>query len=143
MWPAFWLNPENKRWPPEIDVVEIVNNGRDTTKNSFHFVHGKAKGKGTPERSLLNEWGSYVPGCDYADGFHVFSVEWTKERVAHLVDGVVVSDLAYAWCHDDGSDAGPAHVLANLAVGGKWPGPPSIEHFPARLSIDYIRVWQR
>jgi len=33
-------------------------------------------------------------------------------------------------------------VLVNLAVGGKWPGPPAARRLPARLQIEYIRVWQ-
>jgi len=57
---------------------------------------------------------------------------------------VLVVDRSYAWEHDNGRDAGPAHVLINLAVGGKWPGPPDDSTvFPARLKVDYIRVWQK
>lgn len=139
LWPAFWLNPQDGVWPPEIDVVEIVNNGNDTTRQSFHFLHPKA-GPG-PTRLAGNH--AYAPGSDYAERFHVFSVEWTSDRVRHLVDGVVVADRAFSWRHDSGGDAGPAHVLVNLAVGGKWPGPPRDDVFPARLEVAYIRVWQR
>jgi hypothetical protein len=60
-----------------------------------------------------------------------------------LVDGVLVVDRAYRWQHDDGKDGGPAHVLVNLAVGGKWPGPPAAQSLPAHLHVEYIRVWQR
>jgi beta-glucanase (GH16 family) len=143
-WPAFWLNPEDKRWPPEIDVVEIVNNGRDTTRHSFHFVHGGGARNARARASKLDENKAYVPGHDYSDGFHVFAVEWTPTGVCHLVDGVVVSDREFRWCHDDGTDAGPAHVLVNLAVGGKWAGVPAgPKLFPASLEVAHIRVWQR
>ena len=140
LWPAFWLNPQDKTWPPEIDVVEIVNNGRDTSRHSFH----SCTPTGAPGPRSWTDATPSRPGVDYADGFHVFSVEWSKDRVRHLVDGQVVADRAFAWRHKDGSDGGPAHVLVNLAVGGKWPGPPQADTaFPAKLDIDYIRVWQR
>jgi beta-glucanase (GH16 family) len=140
LFPAFWLNPQDKTWPPEIDVVEIVNNGRDTTRQSFHFLHPE----GGPGPTELDGRHRFSPGVDYADGFHVFAVEWTSDRVRHLVDGRVVADRPFQWRHKDGRDGGPAHVLVNLAVGGKWPGPPREETvFPAKLDIDYIRVWQR
>jgi beta-glucanase (GH16 family) len=144
MWPAFWLNPQDQVWPPEIDIVEIVDNGRDTTKNSFHFVHGGAR-KGVPARfSLLDKAQSYRPGVDYAEGFHSFAVLWEPGRVRHYLDETLVVDRAFEWVHRDGSDAGPAHLLVNLAVGGQWPGPPQRPaDFPARLEIDYIRVWQK
>ncbi len=142
MWPAFWINPQ-VGWPPEIDVVEIVNNGRDTTRNSFHMVHGKNKANATLE-SQLDKWGSYRPGFDYADDFHTFAVEWTPDTVNHFVDGKTVARRRYYWTHDDGTDGGPAHVLLNLAVGGEWPGPPlDTKDFPAELAVKFIRVWQK
>ena len=145
LWPAFWLNPEDKVWPPEIDIMEIVNNGRDTTRNSFHYVHGKGPRKTKTDATRLDKFGSYRPaGVDFAEGFHTFAVEWTEDRVRHFVDDELVVDRQYAWQHDSGRDAGPAHVLMNLAVGGKWPGPPDASTpFPARLKVDYIRVWQK
>ena len=144
MWPAFWLNPQDAVWPPEIDILEIVNNGRDTTRNSFHFLHS-GDGKGGPSKfSRLDKFGSYRPGFDFADDFHTFAVWWEPGRVRHYIDGQLVVDKPFEWKHKNGSDAGPAHVLVNLAVGGQWPGPPTrLEDFPARLEVAYIRVWQK
>jgi beta-glucanase (GH16 family) len=144
MWPAFWLNPQDGKWPPEIDVMEIVNNGRDTTRNSFHFLHSGSKDvMPPPASSRLDKHKSYRPGFDYQDDFHTFAVLWEKDRVRHYVDDVLVVDRAFQWVHRDGSDGGPAHVLLNLAVGGKWPGPPEGDAaFPAKLLVQYIRVWQ-
>lgn len=145
LWPAFWLNPEDQKWPPEIDVVEIVNNGRDTTRNSFHnLLPGRRGAKVVTRASRLDKWGSYRPDFDYADDFHRFAVEWTPELVRHYVDDVLVAERPFEWVHEDGRDAGPAHVLVNLAVGGKWPEAPTSERdFPAILRVDWIRVWQK
>jgi beta-glucanase (GH16 family) len=36
------------------------------------------------------------------------------------------------------------YLLANLAVGGIWPGsPPSSTTFPATMRIEYIRAYER
>lgn len=142
-WPAFWLNPQDQRWPPEIDVVEIVNNGRDTTRHSFHFLHSAVKEERAVATSLLDRHKRYQPGFDFQDDFHTFAVEWTADRVRHFVDDVLVVDREFRWVHRDGSDGGPAHVLLNLAIGGRWPGDPSPDEFPAKLLVKHIRVWQR
>lgn len=144
LWPALWLNPQDQVWPPEIDIVEIVNNGRDTTASSFHFVH-PGDGKGQPaQSSRLDKFGAYRPGFDYAADFHTFAVLWEPGRVRHFVDEQLVVDRAFEWTHKGGADAGAAHLLVNLAVGGDWPGAPArLEDFPARLEIDYLRVWQK
>ncbi len=143
LWTAFWTVAEATIWPPEIDVVEILTNanGNDTTYRSYHFLHG---GNPVEVFSLLNQWGSYGPGFDYKDDFHVFAVLWTPDSVKHFVDGKLVVERTFTWRHDNGTDAGPAHVLMTLSVGGNWPGAPtSTSYFPATLDVDYIRVWQK
>jgi hypothetical protein len=37
------------------------------------------------------------------------------------------------------------HILLNVAVGGVWGGQRGIEEeaFPARMEVDYVRVYQR
>ncbi|KQP43207.1 hypothetical protein ASF44_06465 [Pseudorhodoferax sp. Leaf274] len=143
MWPAFWLNPQDGRWPPEIDIVEIVNNGRDTTRNSFHILHTRSKEKRVVTSSRLDKHQSYWPGFDYKDDYHRFAVLWEADRVRHYVDDKLVADQSFKWEHEDGVDGGPAHILVNLAVGGSWPGAPDgADAFPARLMLRHIRVWQ-
>jgi beta-glucanase (GH16 family) len=143
-WPAVWLNPEDGRWPPEIDIVEVVNDRESAPDRSFHFLHGAGRSPEAPLKSLLGSDKAYRAGVDLSLDFHVFAVEWTKSRVRHFVDGVLVADRGYRWIHDDGADGGPAHLLVNLAVGGKWPGAPhDVAAFPASLEIAQIRVWQR
>jgi beta-glucanase (GH16 family) len=144
LWPAFWLVPDDGRWPPEIDVVEIINNGESDTRTSYHNLHpGKADASDTVN-SKLDKWGGYRPGSDYKSAYHVFAVEWTSDKVKHFVDDVLVAERHFHWKYDDGSDAGKAQVLFTLAVGGTWPGPPlNLSDFPAAVEIDYIRVWQR
>lgn len=144
LWPAFWLHPRDAITPPEIDIVEIVNNGRDTTRDSFHFVHPGVPDDRPAAYSRLRSDHVYRPGLDYKIDFHSFAVEWTIERVRHFVDDVLVVDRPFRWLHPGGADGGAAQVLVNLAVGGKWPGPPGRrEDFPAKLQLKHIRVWQR
>ena len=143
-WTAFWLNPQDTGWPPEIDIVEILNNGRDDSRVSYHFLHSGQADKGENITSKLNEWNGYRPGFDYKDGFHIFAVDWTQDTVRHYVDNMLIAERGFGWKHDDGSDGGLAHILLTLSVGGKWPGPPtSVKAFPAMLEVDYIRVWQK
>ena len=162
MWPAFWLIPLDLTWPPEIDIFEIVNNGRDTTRNSFHNAlnpespYWKVNADGTSalvawKQSIepftkLDQWHSYHPAnTDFADGFHKFGFLWEGNLGSWYVDNVLVLTKLIDWRYPrTGQSSGPAAIIANLAVGGAWPQPPqSIADFPARFDIDYIRVWER
>jgi beta-glucanase (GH16 family) len=136
MWPGFWFCGDHS-WPPEIDAVEIVNNGKwNSTNESFHNVHGKFVGKVHDK--------SYKPGFDYADDFHTFAVEWTPNIVRHYVDDRLVVEREFEWRQNNGKDGEPSPVVLNLGVGGIWPGPPTdLAEFPASLDVSYIRVWQK
>ena len=141
---AFWLTPQDASWPPEIDVVEIINNGYQTTKQSFHFLHGIGADHTQTYYSKLATDYTYTAPFDYSAGFHVFSLEWTSNRLRHYVDSTLVADREYYWIHDDKTDGGPAHIVANLSCGGNWTGNPSGQNeFPTALEIQYIRVWQQ
>ncbi|HEV2081212.1 MAG TPA: glycoside hydrolase family 16 protein [Brevundimonas sp.] len=142
LWPAIWMLPEHDNYGPypqsgEIDVAEAVNLGLDCPgcEDRLHAAvhHG-------PElRRTTHETGS-VPFTE-RDGFHVFALEWTPERLTWLLDGYVYFSIP----------AGPPfdqrfHLILNLAVGGTWPetgGRGGVDEgaLPAEFLIDWVRIY--
>jgi beta-glucanase (GH16 family) len=140
IWPAFWMLGANlpaTPWPGcgEIDIVE--NLGHEP-----RIIHGTVHGPGYSGRHGIAR--SYEHPVDLADDFHVYGVDWQRDRVSWLLDGRVygvltVADLGgHAWVHDH-----PFFILLNLAIGGDWPGDPDESTpFPATLLVDYVRVYR-
>lgn len=129
LWPAFWMLNQEGGWPPEIDVVEIIG---QEPKTVFSAVHTSVTGKHVGE-------GKSTPVSDTDEGFHTYSVDWGPNEVVFYFDDIET------WRHPTPADLNkPMFLIANLAVGGKWPGSPDKQtKFPAHLDIDWIRVWQR
>ncbi len=128
LWPAFWLLPQDHSWPPEIDIVEVLGH---EPKRFFGSIHSTVSGE---RRSAVRD----AEVDDLSDGFHTFALEWRPDRLRWHVDARPVIDLPTA---DDMHR--PMYLLANLAVGGTWPGDPDASTpFPASMIIDHIRVWQ-
>jgi beta-glucanase (GH16 family) len=129
MWPAFWLLPTTKKWPPEIDVLEIL--GHDPNKVYFS-THWKTSSK--PHDYKTGFW----VGPDFTKEFHTFAVEWNPGECIWYVDGVERHRQT------EGVADEPMYLLANLAVGGDWPGmPDAATPFPSFMETDYIRVFKR
>ena len=129
MWPAFWLLPNDKAWPPEIDILEVLGHETDKVYLTNHFKNaaGKHEGKGEPYK-----------GPDFAAGLHSFAVDWEPSSIVWYVDG------RERYRTTDNIPAVPMYVLANLAVGGDWPGnPDDATVFPNTMDIDYIRVYSK
>lgn len=148
VWPAFWLNAEAPPWPPEIDIFEFVNNGVEDKVNMLHtgvIDHG-AQGSAflSSDPSFNAMWTYWTAPFNFPDAFHVVALLWDATTAATYVDGTMIVKRGYKWVHDDGSDAGYAHVLLNLAIGGQWAGRHGIDDtaFPQGLEIDYVRVYQ-
>jgi len=62
--------------------------------------------------------GSYQ-GPDYSAGYHTFGVDWRPGLLMWYVDGVERYRVS-----NQNVPSGPMYILANLAVGGTWPGDP-------------------
>ena len=79
-------------------------------------------------------------GPNFSTGYHTFGLEWDADRLVWYVDGMErkrESNAAHI-------PRDPMYLIANLAVGGDWPGSPDgTTVFPNALTVDYIRVWQR
>jgi beta-glucanase (GH16 family) len=155
VWPAFWLASDadgqgHMGWPPEIDIFEVVNNGVEDTMDMLHT--NVVKPAGTAPAPHLYMDAAYSPTWTYwrapyrfNDGWHTVAVEWTPDRVSTFVDGRRVVTRAYNWTRSDGTPAGPAHLLLNLAVGGSWAGRHGVDDsaFPQSLQVNWVRVYQK
>ncbi len=166
MWPAVWMMPAGDYyggWPlsGEIDILEAVNIGAECeecegnvgenrTVSALHF------GDPAPDNRLVDGKTALPDLALPSDDFHVYAVEWGEGLIRFLVDNrvhmVVTSDQ---W--DTGSPLAegnanapfdqPFYVMANLAVGGRWPERDNEKglaqsSLPAQFEIDWIRVYQ-
>lgn len=144
LWPAFWTLGTNLNvvsWPKcgEIDILENV--GREPTK-----VHGTVHGPGYSAGDGPTRSYQLPSGAAFAEAFHVYAVEWDPQQIRWFVDDTPYFTLTPAqlpagtrWVFDQ-----PHFLLLNLAVGGRWPGPPDeTTPFPQTMKVDYVHVYQR
>lgn len=147
--PAFWLMTGDEdrwgQWPicGEIDIMEILGQDPRTNYGTLHY--------GLPHEE--NQGRFTLPEGDFAEAFHTFSVEWLPGVIRWYVDGRRFYE-ATQWfsAGEDGvRKPFPApfdhemYLILNLAVGGRWPGPPdeTTDFDRAAFAADYVRVYQK
>jgi beta-glucanase (GH16 family) len=129
LWSAFWLLPANRESTPEIDVMEILGHRPATVEMHLHY----RRGDGARERRGM-EWNQR----SLRRGWHTFAIDWRPGSLAWLIDGVVRWSVRGARVPSN-----RMYLVANLAVGGHWPGEPDgSTRFPSALAIDYVKVWR-
>jgi beta-glucanase (GH16 family) len=127
VWPAFWLLPADRSWPPEIDIMEVLGHEMDTLHTTVHTNEtNRHTSKGTS---------SVVP--DMSSDFHNYGVDWQPDFITWYFDGRQIFKVPTpADLHK------PMYMIANITVGGSWPGMPDrTTPWPAEMHIDYIRAY--
>jgi beta-glucanase (GH16 family) len=134
LWPAFWLAqpPSPSHGLAEGDVMEVCANppgedgGNDVTvlHNVIHKVDGHSAFSYPARVGNL------------AGGWHVYTLDWRAGSMTFYLDGVEVSHYA-------GSDVPSVGmvIVLDLAVGGRWCGPPdSTTPTRATMQVDWVRA---
>lgn len=122
LWSAFWMEPEDGSWPPEIDIMENLAQS-DSVSLYVHYDSANHF-----DSSIV-----YLPTASRT--FHTYGVDWEPKSIAWYVDG-------FLWARFTVSITQPEYLIVDLAVNGKF-APNSADRFPQNLLIRSIKVWQR
>ncbi len=171
IWPAFWMVPENSKWPPEIDVVEYVfaphgkhpdpnvKDGGSVPETTLHWADANLQHKfmhagwGSDQpRTYVYDWDktAALPGLDKAyAGYHLYSIDWRPGLLEWQLDGKPV------FCMTDDSTTGdrvphtPMFMIISESVAPEvqakphWAGilDPG-QKFPLEYYVAYARAYQ-
>lgn len=147
IWPAFWMlgvnideNGGDTPWPQsgEIDILELYGSKDDAViEANIHYADKSGSHAMMDAVSFKLEQGKF------ADAFHVFELEWDKDKFTWLVDGqqfatAPISEDELSEFHNE------FFILLNLAVGGTHAGrPDSTTIFPQYMYTDWVRVYKK
>lgn len=142
-WPAIWMLSTDWKyggWPEsgEIDIMEHVGYDPGVIHGTIH-TEAYNHVKGTQKEGK-------VTVADCMDEFHVYAIDWTKDKIDFFIDEKLYhtvnrdpKDDFKGWPFDQ-----PFHLIMNIAVGGNWGGKEGIDPaiWPQRMEVDYVRVYQ-
>lgn len=134
VWPAIWMlgaDFETAGWPEagEIDIMEYKGNDPGVIHGSLHFPENSG-GNAVTETTTVN---------DVESEFHLYSVEWTADKIYFLVDNVVFHEF------DNSADVPFNHdffLILNVAMGGTFGGDVDPAFTESSMVIDYVKVFQ-
>lgn len=141
IWPAFWMlgaDIATTGWPRsgEIDIMENI--GKEPS-----LIHGTLHGPGYSGADGFGKPSALASGS-FADGFHVYAVEWQRGEIRWYRDDILYHTARPGMVKGDWVFDHPFFVLLNLAVGGDWPGNPDASTvLPQQMLVDYVRVYRR
>jgi len=130
-WTAFWLQPIDHSWPPEIDAMEHLGIKPDVSGMAYHWKDKKGK-------HTFNHWLA-DPTKNYESGWHTYAVDWEPGQIKWYIDGKLKQQFK--------GTVTTKEMWRNLTFAmssdPKWGVPGPKTHFPSTVLVDYVRVWQR
>lgn len=143
LWPAFWTLGEEGEWPSngEIDIMEYYKG-----KLLANIACGTSR-RYTPQWYSKTFSVDSLGGKKWAEKFHEWRMDWDEDNISLFVDDQLLNSVEVDKLFNKDSTQinpfrKPHYLLLNLAVGGNNGGNPSETLFPARLEIEYVRVYQ-
>lgn len=139
IWPAFWMlrtDISKTGWPKsgEIDIMEYVGREPDMLYTTIHTQDTHGATASSQKTKIV----------DIEDGFHLYAVEWDKDKMVFFVDDKAVytyqpqNKTEDNWPFDQ-----PFYIILNCAVGGDFGGPDVDDKiFPQEYVVDYVRVYE-
>lgn len=118
LWPALWLAASSHQSPAELDIMEHW--GSDKKAKVYDHAAG-----------VPTLGGPVTTRANLSDGWHTFSLLWTKTRITWYIDGVVVYSTKTSIPHQS------MYFIADLADDGSAPGTCS-----GIMDIQSVKVWQ-
>lgn len=129
IWPAFWLLPADREWPPEIDVMEFIGSKSHEILQTVHWP--SADGPKKSDEIIKSD-------MDYSSDWHIYAVGWREDAIDWYIDGKLTRSFKGANIPNK-----PMEIILNLAVGGTLPGnADETTPFPNAMLVDYVRVYQ-
>jgi len=131
---SFWFYDSTPELWTEIDVFEIGGGAPGFEKKYNMNVHVFR----TPtEKKHWARHGVWVAPSNLADNYHVYGLEWDKERIKWYFDGVLVRWVDNTHWHQ------PLTLNFDSETMPKWFGLPKDSDLPSTYSIEYVRAWKK
>lgn len=164
LWPAFWMmgNDFNQSgWPKcgETDLIELGHQNAFNAGTQDRYFNG-AMHVGSRWDAVWSQANSVTWPYSVEDTFHIVTMIWTPTSIDMYMDKDSHPELdAYFHANLEPNDdpnydrsvifGKPNFLIANLAVGGNFPGIYNINQItalangPRSMFIDWIRIYQR
>ena len=142
--PAFWMHPANKNWPPEIDIIELFQDGRVNERRHVNFdVHWSASGQ--PNDRNTHEHAPFATnvGTDLTETFNTYGCAWYTDRIEWYFNGnhLLTRSSPPAMIQSlTATEARPFGLVFSNHVNRI--GHADLSHvWTEELVIDWVRVW--
>lgn len=141
--PAFWSKSNSGAWPPEIDFLEVFQDGdADDINYANYNVHYSESTQPGDSSTHKAEPVHYKTDYDLSKDFHVFGCKWLTDRVEYFFDGVKVGQSDRSTAMEALRNGAPFYMMLNIHI-DKVGTTDKSEEWTEEMVVDWVRVWEQ
>jgi hypothetical protein len=131
LWPAFWMQPADGSWPPEIDIMEAYPNSNGASPGPSSYMSSLHYGPGHQVINLKTDLGHAIN-----DEWHTYGVDWRPDALRFTLDGEQVALIT------ENIPDKPMYLILDLAVGSWSTLADGTTPDRALMEIDWVRAYR-
>ena len=139
VWPAIWLLPETGKWPDagEIDIMEHLNHDKFVYQTVHTYYTHVLNNKQNPPHSAKAKikTGQYnIYAVEILPDKIIFSVNGKRTHIYPKIETTSPKQYPFGT---------PYYILIDMQIEGAWVGKASVQELPAKMEIDWIKIYER
>lgn len=131
LWPAFWMQPADGSWPPEIDIMEAYPNGNGASPGPTSYMSSLHYGPGNQVVNLKTDLGHAI-----GNEWHTYGVDWRPDALRFTLDGQQVGLVT------ENIPDQPMYLILDLAIGSWSALADGTTPDRAVMEIDWVRAYR-
>ena len=139
--PAFWAKPNSEAWPPELDFMELFQDGSSTLDQAHYNVHYSTSNQVGDAASHSQSPITHEADGPLTDSFNVFGCAWLEDGISFYFNGEYVGTCDVADALATANAAAPFYLMFSNHVNRIGAADLS-QPWEEETVVDWCRVWK-
>ena len=142
--PGFWSKPNSEAWPPEIDFVELFQQGNDVygDRHHAHFnAHWSSSGQVGDQSTHTHNPMTHDTGIDLTESYNVYGCAWHEDSIDFYFNGAYVGSRDASSMMDAVNAGAPFYLMFTTHVNRIGSADYS-QPWEEEMAVDWCRVWE-
>lgn len=142
--PGFWSKPNSEAWPPELDFIELFQEGNDvySDRHHAHFnVHWSTSGQAGDGSTHTHDPMTHDTGVDLTESYNVYGCAWHENSIDFYFNGNYVGSRDASSMMSAVEAGAPFYMMFTTHV-NRIGNADLSQAWEEEMAVDWCRVWE-
>ncbi|ELY67286.1 glycoside hydrolase family 16 protein [Natrinema versiforme] len=142
--PGFWSKPNSEAWPPELDFIELFQDGNDVYSDRHHAhcnVHWSTSGQPGDGSTHTHDPLTHDTGVDLTESYNVYGCAWHEDSIDFYFNGNYIGSRDGSSMMSAVEAGAPFYMMFTTHV-NRIGNADLSQAWEEEMAVDWCRVWE-